>query len=106
MFGFTTIGAFMFLLPICPSGTLSLSGWEASWLRALSKEVSHSSTIEAGVLVLLPLRWGRSPLGGTMFAWAKFCVGNFPISYVHFRNIISASWDFHQVLINFTWSYW
>src|SRR6266540_4829774 len=59
MSGFTTIGAFIFL-PICPSGTLSLSGWEASWLRALSKKVSHSSTIEAGVLGLLPLRWGRS----------------------------------------------
>src|SRR6266540_5201522 len=60
MSGFSTIGAFIFLLPICPSGTLSLGRWEASWLRALSKKVSHSSTIEAGVLGSLPLKWGRS----------------------------------------------
>ena len=48
------------LLLICPSRALSLSGWKASQLRALSKKVSHFSTIEAGVLGSLPLRWDRS----------------------------------------------
>src|SRR6266540_51421 len=48
------------LLLICPSKALSLSRWEVSWLRALSKKVTHFSTVEAGVLGLLSLRWGRS----------------------------------------------
>src|SRR6266508_3285880 len=48
------------LLLICLSRALSLSRWEVSWLRALSKKVSHSSTIEAGVLGSLPLWWSRS----------------------------------------------
>src|SRR6266508_2235311 len=48
------------LLLICLSRALSLSRWEASWLRALSKKVSHFSTIETGVLGSLPLWWSRS----------------------------------------------
>src|SRR6266498_428091 len=48
------------LLLICLSRALSLSRWEASWLRTLSKKVTHFSTIETGVLGSLPLRWGRS----------------------------------------------
>src|SRR6266540_3849773 len=44
------------LLLICPSR--ALSRWEASWLRALSKKMSHFSTIETRVLRSLPLRWG------------------------------------------------
>src|SRR6266508_307177 len=38
------------LLLICPSRALSLSRWEASWLWALSKKVTHFSIVEAGVL--------------------------------------------------------
>ena len=37
-----------------------MSRWEASWLRALSKKVTHFSKVEAGVLGSLSLRWGRS----------------------------------------------
>src|SRR5438105_9217754 len=46
------------LLLICPSR--ALSRWEASWLRALSKKVTHFSIVEAGVLGSLSLRWSRS----------------------------------------------
>src|SRR5438105_14192452 len=49
------------LLLVCPGRALCLSGWKAPWLRALSKKMSHLSTIETRILGLLPLRWGRCP---------------------------------------------
>src|SRR6266498_3611249 len=48
------------LLLIFPSRALSLSGWEASRLWAVPKEMAHPSTIKAGVLGSLSLRWGRN----------------------------------------------
>src|SRR6266498_3398886 len=43
------------LLLICPSG--ALGWWKASWLRALSKKVTHFTTVEAWVLWPLSLGW-------------------------------------------------
>src|SRR6266508_5105338 len=75
------------LLLICPSRALSLSRWEASWLRALLKKVSHLSTIETGVLGSLPLWWSRSSgipllLRGPIVLW--------PLN-------ILLSWSYHHL---------